>query len=98
MPVHISLTLFEGLILLAIGGVFSVAWWGVKRIVRTNDDRAKTLEDINKNLKNICERLSSGDMWMEMHARLDDERHEENKAVLRELREAFENLKDNLNK
>ena len=27
---HVILFLFEGIILLFIGGIFTVAWWGVK--------------------------------------------------------------------
>lgn len=93
---HVTMSLFEGIILLFIGGIFTVAWWGVKRIVKINDDEAKTLEGINDNLKQICERLARGDTWMEMHANLDDERHEENKVVLKDLREAIDALKEKL--
>jgi hypothetical protein len=89
----LTMSLFEGMILLAIAGVFTVAWWGVKRIVKTNDDEAKVLQDINVNLKKVCERLSASDIWMEMHTRLDDERHTENKKVLEKLRESVYDLK-----
>ena len=90
---NVSMSLFESLIVLAIGGVFIVAWWGVKRIVKTNDDEAKTLEKINTNLKNICERLASGDTWMKMHTDMDDERHEENKSTMKDLKRVVEDLK-----
>lgn len=89
MPV--SMTLFESFIVLAVTGVFVVAWWGVKRIVQTNDDEAKTLKDINNNLKNICERLAKGDMWMEMHTTMDDERYEQTKISFADLKKVIEN-------
>lgn len=73
----LSVTLFEGIVLLAISGVFVVSWWGIRRLVKMSDDGAIMLEKINESLALICERLSKGDMWMEMHEKQDDERHNE---------------------
>lgn len=77
----ISITLFESIIVLIIVGVFTVAWWGVRRLVKTNDDGALVLVKINDSLSLICERLGKVEMWMEQHEKLDDVRHTEIKNV-----------------
>lgn len=91
---NVSISVFESLIILAVTGVFVVAWWGVKRIVKTNDDESKVLTKIHDSLNLICQRLAATDKWMEMHTDMDDERHEENKNVLKELKKSLESLKD----
>jgi len=88
-----SVTLFEGIILLIITGVFVVAWWGVKRLVKTNDDAAKHLISIDKSLTSICERLGKSDTWMELHSKQDDERHEEIKHIHGNLQKAIDELR-----
>lgn len=77
----VSVTLFEGIVLLVISGVFIVAWWGIRRLVKMSDDGAAILDKINKSLAIICERLGKSDMWMEMHSKQDDERHIELKKA-----------------
>lgn len=72
-----SVTLFEGIVLLIISGVFIVAWWGIRRLVKMSDDGAEILHKINTSLSLICERLGKSDVWMEMHSKQDDERHVE---------------------
>jgi hypothetical protein len=89
----VSVSLFEGIILLVITGVFVVAWWGVKRIVKTNDDDAKVLSKINESLSLICQRLAKTDLWMDLHTKQDDERHEDLTALTEELRKAVDELK-----
>lgn len=94
----ISITLIEGIILLAITGVSVVAWWGVKRIVKTNDDEAEVLTSIHTDLGELCERLRGIEVWMEMHSALDDERHQENKKVLEQLKKDLDRLELVLNR
>jgi hypothetical protein len=89
----ISLSLFEGIILLVLSGIGVVAWWGVKRIVKTNDDDAEVLEKINDSLSLICQRLATTDKWMEMHTKQDDERHEDMTILTEALRKTVEELK-----
>jgi len=97
-------SLFEGVILLIIAGISIVVWWGVKRLVKINDDEAKRLESIDKSivmrlesidksLAKICERLGRSDIWMEMHSKQDDERHEEIKRIHNNLQKAVDELK-----
>jgi len=88
-----SVTLFEGVVLLIIAGISIVIWWGVKRLVKLNDDEGKRLENIDKSLAKICERLGKSDVWMTLHSKQDDERHEESKRILVSLQEAIINLK-----
>ena len=88
-----SVTLFEGIVLLIIVGISVVIWWGVKRLVKINDDEGKRLDNIDKSLAKICERLGKSDVWMEMHSKQDDERHEEIKKIHSELRKAIFNQK-----
>lgn len=77
----VSITLFESIIVLLIVGVCTVAWWGIRRLVKTNDDGALVLVKINDALSLICERLGKVETWMEQHEKLDDERHNEIKNV-----------------
>lgn len=77
----VSVTLFEGIVLLIISGSFVVAWWGIRRLVKVYDDETIILDQINKSLAIICERLGKSDMWMEMHSKQDDERHSELKRA-----------------
>jgi hypothetical protein len=74
-------SLFEGIILLIISGIGIVGWWGVRRLVKTNDDGAIILAKINDALALICTRLGALDMWAQQHEKLDDERHREMKNV-----------------
>jgi len=89
----LSVTLFEGMLLLIITGVFVVAWWGVKRLVKTNDDGAILLDKINKSLSIICERLGKSDTWMELHSKQDDDRHEEIKSIFGDLWSAVDKIR-----
>lgn len=84
-----SVTLFEGIVLLIIAGVSGVIWWGVRRLVETNDTESKRLENIDKSLAKICERLGKSDIWMTLHSKQDDERHEENKRILISLQDTI---------
>ena len=88
-----SVTLFEGIILLIIAGVSVIAWWGVQRLVKMSDDAAKHLNSIDKSLGLICERLGQSDIWMELHSKQDDERHEEIKGIFKDLWKVVGNIK-----
>jgi len=90
-----SITLFEGIVLLFITGVFGVIWWGVKRLIKVNDDEAKRLDNIDKNLSKIFERLGKSETWMEMHTREDDVRHAEVKRIYIDLKEEIGKLNNN---
>jgi predicted transcriptional regulator len=87
-----SVTLFEGIVLLFITGVFGVIWWGVKRLVKLNDDESKRLENIDKNLSKIFERIGKTETWMEMHTREDDVRHEEVKRIYTDIKQQIGKL------
>ena len=89
----VSMTLFESIILLLITGVAVVAWWGIKRLVKSNDDSAKHLINIEKSLAIICERLGKSDIWMELHSKQDDDRHEELKRIHGELWSAVDRIR-----
>jgi len=89
----VSITLFEGIILLIISGVFVVIWWGVKRLVQINDDEGKRLENIDKSISKICERLGQFDIWMDLHSKQDDERHKENKRILVDLQNGIKDIR-----
>jgi len=68
-----SLTLIEGLILLAVAGVGGIVWWGVLRLVSTNDQTLTSLTAINTHLALINGRLGKSETWMEMHQSHDDQ-------------------------
>lgn len=51
--------------------------WGVKRLVKINDDTHKALQHINDNLQKINGRLTRSEMWIAAHDKQDDERHED---------------------
>ena len=68
-----SLTLIEGLILLAVAGVGGIVWWGVLRLVSTNDQTLTSLAAINAHLALINGRLGKSETWMEMHQGHDDQ-------------------------
>jgi crotonobetainyl-CoA:carnitine CoA-transferase CaiB-like acyl-CoA transferase len=91
---NISISLFEGIILLIITGVSGVAWWGVRRLVKMSDDAAVHLTNIDKSIAKICERLGQFDVWMDLHSKQDDERHEEIRRVYVELQDAIDALRD----
>lgn len=74
-----SVTMFEGIILLALSGAGVVGWWGVRRLVKMSDDGSTLLNNINTSLSLINERLGKSETWMELHEKSDDERHTEMK-------------------
>lgn len=88
-----SVTLFEGIILLVIAGIGVVAWWGIQRLVKMSDDATARLENIDKSLTKICERLGKSDIWMELHSKQDDDRHEEIKGSFNELWNAIDKIR-----
>jgi len=88
----VSVTLFEGIVLLIMSGVSVVIWWGIKREVEGGDHRSKCLDSINVHLSKICERLGKSDTWMELHTKQDDERHEEIKRIYGELWKIVTNI------
>ena len=66
-----TITLIEGLILLSVAGVGGVIWWGVLRLVSTNDQTLTELTAINAHLSLINGRLGKSEVWMEMHQEQD---------------------------
>jgi hypothetical protein len=68
-----SPTLLEGLVLLSVVGVGVVVWWGVLRLVSTNDQTLKALGDITTHLATINGRLGKSETWMELHQTHDDQ-------------------------
>ena len=68
-----SLSMIEGLILLSVAGVGGIVWWGVLRLVSTNDQTLTSLTAINTHLALINGRLGKSETWMEMHQAHDDQ-------------------------
>ena len=68
-----SISLIEGLILMSVAGVGGIVWWGVMRLVATNDETLRTLGKINEHLALINGRLGKTEMWMELHQQNDDQ-------------------------
>ena len=68
-----SPTLMEGLILLSVVGVGAIVWWGVLRLVATNDQTLMSLCVIRDHLSLINGRLGKSETWMEMHQEHDDQ-------------------------
>lgn len=64
-------------IIIVFGAVGVVTWWGVLRLVSTNDSINITLDCIDKNLGKINERLTELETWMRQHEREDDSRYKE---------------------
>jgi hypothetical protein len=93
---NISISLFEGIILIIITGVSAIAGWGVRRLVKMSDDAAIHLVNIDKSLAKICERLGQADTWMNLHGKQDDERHVEIRRVYVELQDAVDGLRNKL--
>ena len=69
-------------VLTAIGVVF---WWGVKRLVKANDDTSLSLAGINNNLSVMNGRLGKSEMWMTQHEKQDDSRHVESRGHVEAL-------------
>ena len=89
----ISVTLFEGIVLLAIVGVSVVVWWGIRRLVKMSDDAALCLANIDKSIAKICGRLGKSDVWMDLHSKQDDDRHEEIKSIFDNLWDAIDRIR-----
>lgn len=87
------MTLPEWVVIGILGIVGTIIWWGILRFIHINDDAAKHLTNIDKSLAVICERLGKSDMWMEMHSKQDDDRHEEIKTIFGELWGAIDRLR-----
>lgn len=87
------MTLPEWVVIGILGIVSTIIWWGILRFIHINDDTAKHLTNIDKNLALICERLGKSDMWMEMHSKQDDDRHEEIKNIFGELWSAVDRIR-----
>ena len=68
-----SPTLLEGLVLLSVVGVGVVVWWGVLRLVSTNDQTLTALNGVNAHLALINGRLGKSETWMELHQAHDDQ-------------------------
>ena len=88
-----SLTLLEGLILLTVAGVGGIVWWGVLRLVFTNDQTLKTLIGIHTHLSTINGRLGKTDTWMEMHQAIDEQQFTHMRESLRRIWEKIDKPK-----
>lgn len=66
----------EWLVVAMLGVIGTVAWWGIRRIVRGQDLINQTLVQINDRLAQINGRVGKMETWTEMHENQDNERHQ----------------------
>ena len=76
-----AMTLPEWAVVLILTGIGVVMWWGVRRLVQTNDNTNSALVEIGQGLATMNGRLGKSETWMELHEKQDDERHQEVKQA-----------------
>ena len=85
------------IIVIILGAIGVVAWWGILRIIHSNDETSaelnKNLDCIDKNLSKINERLGRLETWMEQHEGSDNSRHGEIKVEIGEVWTAIDKIR-----
>ena len=79
------MTVPEWVIIAVLGAIGAVFWWGVLRLINTQDTMSDNLSDISKSLSIMNGRLGKSEMWQVLHEKTDDGRHVE-------ARDHFESL------
>lgn len=79
-------TLVESLILMILGGIGVVAWWGFRRVLSTQDRIIEHLSILNG-------RLGRAETWQQSHEARDNERFAELREASRDIRENLARLR-----
>jgi hypothetical protein len=85
-----SITLSEGLILLSVAGVGGVVWWGVLRLVSTNDATLTVLCGIREHLALINGRLGKSELCMDLHQKSDEQQFQQIRESMRRVWEKLD--------
>lgn len=87
------MTVPEWVIIVMSGGIGAVFWWGVLRLINTQDTMSVSLGEINKNLGIMNGRLGKSEVWQTSHEKTDDVRHIEAKEHSMSLWKAISDKK-----
>jgi hypothetical protein len=74
------MTFPEWAVVLILTGIGVVMWWGVRRLVATNDHTNATLVEIGHGLASMNNRLGRAEVWQDMHQRSDDRQFDDMRA------------------
>lgn len=72
-----SMTFPEWAVVLILTGIGVVMWWGVRRLIETNDNTTAALVEIGHGLASMNARIGKSEMWQDMHQRSDDRQFED---------------------
>lgn len=75
-----SMTLPEWAVVLILTGIGVVMWWGIRRLVETNDHTTAALVEIGQGLASMNTRIGKAEVWQDMHQRSDDRQFEDLRA------------------
>lgn len=67
-----SMTLPEWSVVLILTGIGVVMWWGVRRLIQTNDSTNSTLVEIGHSLGSMNNHIGRSEVWQDMHQKSDD--------------------------
>ena len=87
------MTIPEWVIIVVLGAIGAVFWWGVLRLINTQDIMSVNLSEINKNLGIMNGRLGKSEVWQTSHEKTDDGRHIEAKEHFVSLWQAISDRK-----
>lgn len=87
------MTVPEWAVICILSSIGIVLWWGVKRLVQSNDETSQALTGINGTLAAMNTRLGKSESWMDAHDKQDDERHQDVKQEHHSMWEAVEKLR-----
>ena len=89
------MTIPEWVIIVVLGAIGVVFWWGVLRLINTQDVMNISLDEINKSLGIMNGRLGKSEMWQTSHEKTDDGRHIEAKEHFVSLWQIISDRKHN---
>ena len=81
-------SLFDALspfMVLLLGGIGGVMWWGVQRIIKGQDMANSTLTEIRDEIGTMNGRIIGLETWAKLHEKQNDEFHEHAKAEQRDI-------------
>lgn len=87
------MTVPEWVVIVVLSSIGVIFWWGVLRLIKSQDDTSSSLVSINTNLSAINGRLGKSETWMEQHEKQDDSRYEEVKQQHESMWAAIDNLR-----
>lgn len=89
-----------GIIVLFLTGCGTVLWWGINRIIQTQEVGVERLDHIDVRLTDIDGKLNGVEIWQASHEKSDDERHAAAEKIqsgiwaeLGQIRKDFTNLR-----